>query len=131
MIVIKSGDAEGMSFDPISSRVEIGSSHVLDFDSPYTAAFLNGFSKSGAPIFQGSTETGIIAYAGQNPTPGMEALPLLYTLQGAQTMTPVDFLTGEHYLLPIANDSGCLNLYYAAAGSAGYMGIVLGDYRAL
>ena len=129
MIVIKSGDAAGMTFDPISSRVEIGSSHVLDFDSPYTAAFLNGFSKSGAPIFQGSTETGIIAYAGQNPQ--MPQLPLLYTLQGAQTMTPVDFLTGEHYSLPIAQDSGYLNLYYAAAGSAGYMGIVLGDYRAL
>ena len=104
---------------------------AIDFDSAYTKAFLTGFSKSGAPIFQSSTETGIIAYAGQNPTPGMEALPLLYTLQGAQTMTPVDFSTGEHLSLPIAKDSGYLNIYYASAGSAGYMGIVLGDYRAL
>ena len=130
MIVVKSGDAEGMNFTPISSRVEIGTNHVLDFDSAYTKSFLDGFSKMGAPIFQSTTETGIIAYAGQNTTPGMEALPVLYTLMGAQTMTPVDFLAKEHLSLPIAQDSGYLNLFYSSQGSEGYMGIVLGDYRA-
>lgn len=130
MIVIKSGDAEGMAFNPILGKVEIGENHKLNFEGAYTAPFLAGLSKMGAPIFQGATEAGIIAYGGQDPaTDG--ATPLVYTLTGLSTMTHVNFLAGEHLALPIAGDSGYLNLFYAQAGSAGYMGIVLGDYRAL
>ena len=95
MIVIKSGDAEGMSFDPILGKVEIGENHKLNFEGAYTAPFLAGLSKMGAPIFQGATEAGIIAYGGQDPATG-GATPLVYTLTGLSTMTHVNFLAGEH-----------------------------------
>ncbi len=133
-IILKSGDAEAMSFDPIGGKVSIGTNHKLDFDSAYTSPFLAGFKGTGAPIFQSTTEAGIIAYGGQQPAP-YEMLPVLYTLTGG--MTPVDFdlSTGvpiPNQQLPLfMQDSGYLNLFYATKGSQGYMGVLLGDYKAV
>ena len=119
-----------MTADPILAKLKLGSNHILDFEDPYTKAFIYNpnFLGSGAPIFQSSTPAGIIAYAGLQSIPvAPYQLPILYTLAGG----PVDYLTGQHLQLPIAQDTGYLNLFFGPAGSQGYMGIVLGDYRAV
>ncbi len=127
MIVFKSGEAEGMTADPIIAKAEIGANHVLDFEDLYTKGFIynSNILGTGAPIFQSTTKAGLIAYAGLDTN----TLPILFTLTGGTT--PVNYLAGEHLALPVAQDTGYLNLFYAPAGSQGYMGIVLGDYRAL
>ncbi len=125
-IVFKSGDAEGMTFNPISGKATIGE-HKLDFDGAYTSPFLAGFAGTGAPIFQSTTEAGIIAYAGQNPQ--SPQLPVLYNLAGAQTLTPLDIMAGEILTQPLfAQDEGYLNIFVGSANSAGYMGVILGDF---
>ncbi len=133
-IILKSGDAEAMTFDPISGKVSIGANHKLDFDSAYTSAFLAGFKGTGAPIFQSTTEAGIIAYGGQQSAP-YEMLPVLYTLTGGMTPVGFDLSTGvpvpDQQLPLFMQDTGYLNLFYATAGSQGYMGVVLGDYKAV
>ena len=132
MMIFKSGEAEGMTADPIIAKAEIGANHVLDFEDPYTKGFIynSNILGTGAPIFQSTTTAGLIAYAGLQSVPFEPyQLPILFTLTGGTT--PVNYSTGEHLALPIAQDTGYLNLFYAPAGSKGYMGIVLGDYRAL
>ena len=124
-ILLKSGDAEGMTFDKISGKVTIGDNHKLDFDSPDTSAFI--YNKSvvgtGAPIFQSATERGIILI---NP---MANPPVIMGLTG-----PVDYMalaTGAAQHPLFDNDTGYLNLFFGAQNNPGYMGIVLGDYKAL
>ena len=134
-LVIMDGAAEGLSFDPILGKASFGS-HALDFSGAYTAPFLAGFAGFGAPVFQGTTQEGILAYAGQLDAP-LQMLPKLYTLTGAQSMTHVQFdvSTGTpipNEMLPLfMNDTGYINLFYATPGSSGYMAIVLGSYKAI
>lgn len=120
------------AFGKIYGYAQIGSgenAHTYNFAEQYTDGFAYGpLCGSGAPVFQGKTATGIAAY---NPSANQ-----LYTLAGG--MTPLDvttlvanYMMGNTTALPaVFADQGYLNLFVGNPGSQGYVGVLLGDYRA-
>lgn len=121
------------TFAHIDGYAKIGSgenAHTYNFAEAYTNAFVYGsLCGTGMPVFQGKTSTGIVAY---NPT-GKQ----LYTLTGGTTSVDVstliaNYMTGNTSAVPAAfTDQGYLNLFVGNPGSQGYIGILLGDYKAL
>lgn len=135
VVVFKKDETYSLAdtFAHIDGYAQIGSgenAHVYNFAETYTNAFVYGaLCGSGAPIFQSKTSTGIVAY---NPTSNQ-----IYTLTGGTT--PVDIITvvtnymmGNTSAVPaVFTDQGYLNLFLGTSGIQGYIGILLGDYKAL
>ena len=129
--IFKDSEAAGMTFTKISGKAKIGdgdNSHVFDYDNQYTAGVLDAFKGSGAPVIQSSL-TGIIAYMGLN---GENIPQIAQPLKTGATPIKLTDINATNYP-QIFLDTGYLNLFYGAKGedNDGFMGIILGNYRAL
>lgn len=131
--IFKDSDAAALTFTKISGKAKIGdgdNAHVLDYDNQYTAGVLDAFKGSGAPIIQSSL-AGIIAYMGNDSNGIPQIAEPLKT-----GSTAIDFMAtvqDPSKYPQIFKDTGYLNLFYGDKGvnNDGYMGIILGNYRAL
>lgn len=118
ILLIKSGDAEAMTFDKISGKASLDGEHSLNFDEQFTAGMLynSAILGTGAPAFQGSEPSGISIFNGTNM--------LGYT---------ADFTGVEPIVSPTHKlfTGDYLNVFVSGDKGSGYMGIVLGGYSAL
>lgn len=129
--IFKDSEAAGMTFTKISGKAKIGdgdNAHVFDYDDQYTALVLDGFKGTGAPVIQSSL-TGIIAYMGLN---GENIPQIAQPFKTGATPIKLTDINATNYP-QIFLDTGYLNLFYGAKGenNDGFMGIILGNYRAL
>ncbi len=130
--IFRQDGAYSLTFGKIGGYAKIGdgdNAHVFDYEAAYTKTVLDAFKGSGAPVIQSSL-SGIIAYAG-NDSNGIPKIIL--PLSGSKT--PIDFratAAGDPANYPqIFKDTGYLNIFYGSQGGEGYMGILLGNYRAV
>ena len=126
IVVMKSGDVEGMSFDKISGTASIGSLK-LNMDNPIATTF-----KGQSVLFQGASEQAFLAM--NNGPDGTPYLADAMTMAGAMMqgqMPPAVTPADAH----VAFTGDYLGIYVGAAFAGGdpngYMGIVLGGYRSL
>lgn len=112
--IYKSGSANGVTATPIRGYFNREAStdhvaHFMNFEDPTTAVILNNLKGTGAPLFQSNG-----AYCFFNGSALINPLDM-------QPVTPAFPLFRGDYI----------NLFYASAGSSGYMGLVFGGLQAV
>ncbi len=129
--IFREDGAYGLTFGKIGGYAKIGdgdNAHVFDYDNQDTAGVLDAFKGKGAPVIQSSL-SGIIAYMGNDSNSIPQIAEPLKT--GAAAIDFMATVQDPSKYPQIFKDTGYLNVFYGSQGSEGYLGILLGNYRAV